>query len=99
MTDGTVHAIGVDADGRVRTGNVLTDARVERAIARTVEARFQSEVISWALENDRRLPTRLGIREDVRAEFLALMEALGSWAYVDSTEIFPQRRHDERPEA
>lgn len=81
--------ITVDGFGYLSTGNLLIDRQAKRIINQLVEERFRSEVAAWAVADTGTLRTRLGIRVEIAREFETLCAALGTWALVQGSELFP----------
>lgn len=84
--------VGIGHDGYPKTGNPMVDRRMRKHVDAVVLARFEAEVVKWAASDTGRLGTRLGILKIVSAEMVLLAEALGSWASVAPSEIFPVSR-------
>ncbi|WP_454129547.1 hypothetical protein [Microbacterium aurum] len=82
--------ITVDGFGYLSTGNLLIDRHAKRLINQLVEERFRCEVAAWAAVDTGRLRTRLAIRVEIAREFEILCAALGSWALVQGSELFPE---------
>jgi len=93
MEHKTTPTISVTRDGYISTGDALTDIRARRTIGRSVERRFAQERTAWAAANAGHLRTRVAIRFEIALEIALLCESLGSWALVDSDDIFPDRLH------
>lgn len=81
--------VAVDRFGYLTTGNLLIDRQAKRLINTLVEEKFRNEVDAWAAADTGRLRTRLAIRFEIARELETLCAALGAWALVDSSELFP----------
>lgn len=81
--------VQVDCFGYLSTGNVMINNRLKRLINEKAEERFRNEVNAWAAANTGRLRTRLAIRIELSRELETLFAALGPWAFVEASELFP----------
>lgn len=81
--------VAVDRFGYLTTGNLLIDRKARRLINTLVEEKFRNEVDAWAAADSGTLRTRLAIRLELARELETLFVALGPWALVPSSEIFP----------
>ncbi|MBX3089867.1 MAG: hypothetical protein KF772_04710 [Cryobacterium sp.] len=80
----------VGKNGYIETGNYFTNLRAKKLVDRIATYRHFEVVAEWASKNSGPLKTPLGVRVEIANELLVLLEALGGWAMVDPTEVFPK---------